>query len=309
MDDERHFGRDLDWNLLKVFDQIVQSGGLSAAARRMPQNQPALSLALKRLEERLEITLCRRGPGGFELMDEGQLVAELCRDLAELVDNLPSRLADMSQTARGLLRILTIYDVECPELNQALRRFIGKYSDVQVESHIGSGETVMRAVQHNEADVGIATNRVQVSGLEYELLFREIHKAFCGRDFHLFGHVIRDLADHADEPFLLTEIYEPEALKTFRIETGIGRKVVGRSVHLGELRRLAILGVGICFLPEQFAAPDVEAGRLWPLTPDCRDWGLDIYLITNPDAPRQRLRRLFIDEVRAVKAEMAQAST
>ena len=121
--------------------------------------------------------------------------------------------------------------------------------------------------------------------------------------------MIRDLADHADEPFLLTEIYEPEALKTFRIETGCGRNVVGRSVHLGELRRLAILGVGICFLPEQFAAPDVEAGRLWPLTPDCRDWGLDIYLITNPDAPRQRLRRLFIDEVRAVKAEMAQAST
>jgi hypothetical protein len=52
----------------------------------------------------------------------------------------------------------------------------------------------------------------------------------------------------------------------------------------------------------------VEAGRLWPLTPNRRDWGIDIYMITNPEAPRQKLRRLFIDEVRAVKAEMAQAS-
>ena len=79
MRDDETFLRDLDWNLLKIFDQIVRSGGLSAAARQMPQNQPALSLALKRLEERLEITLCRRGPGGFELLVEGELVAETCR--------------------------------------------------------------------------------------------------------------------------------------------------------------------------------------------------------------------------------------
>ncbi len=63
MADERYSGRDLDWNLLKIFDQIVRSGGVSAAARQMRQNQPGLGLALKRLEERLETTLrARRCP-------------------------------------------------------------------------------------------------------------------------------------------------------------------------------------------------------------------------------------------------------
>ena len=308
MSDDRLFSRDLDWNLFKVFDQIVQSGGLSAAARRMPQNQPALSLALKRLEERLEITLCRRGPGGFELMDEGELVAETCREIAQLAEDLPSKLADITKTVRGVLHLRTLCDIVCCELDESLRRFNMRYPNVQIRTDIGAEDTIVQTVLHNQTDIGIDTNRVQIAGLVYEPLFREAHQAFCGRDFHLFGERIRGLANHADEPFLLTEVDEPKALKKFRAETGVGRNTVARSNNLAELRRLAILGLGICFLPDHFAAPDVEAGRLWPLTPDCQDWGLDIYMITNPDAPRQQLQRLFIDEVRAVKAEMAEAS-
>lgn len=80
-DDETIF-RNLDWNLLKVFDEIVRSRGVSAAARQLERNQPAVSLALKRFEDRLGTTLCRRGPGGFELLVEGEPVAETCRDIA-----------------------------------------------------------------------------------------------------------------------------------------------------------------------------------------------------------------------------------
>ncbi len=305
-DDETIF-RNLDWNLLKVFDEIVRSGGVSAAARRLERNQPAVSLALKRFEDRLGTTLCRRGPGGFELLVEGELVAETCREIAQLAEDLPSKLADITKTIRGVLHIRTLCDIVCCELDESLRRFNMRYPNVQIRTDIGAEDTIVQIVLHNQTDIGIDTNRVQIAGLLYESLFREAHQAFCGRDFHLFGKRIRGLADHADEPFLLTEIDEPEALKTFRAETGVGRNTVARSNNLAELRRLAILGVGICFLPEQLAAPDVEAGRLWPLTPDCQDWGLDIFLITNPNAPRQQLQRLFIDEVRAVKAEMAQA--
>src|SRR5215469_14707457 len=72
---------DLDWNLLKVFHEIVQAGGISPAAPRLNLKQPAISLALKRLEKRVGSLLCRRGPAGFELSDEGQRVAEVCEEV------------------------------------------------------------------------------------------------------------------------------------------------------------------------------------------------------------------------------------
>ena len=44
------FSSGLDWNLLKVFNAIVEAGGVSPAARVLNRKQPAISLALKRLE-------------------------------------------------------------------------------------------------------------------------------------------------------------------------------------------------------------------------------------------------------------------
>jgi DNA-binding transcriptional LysR family regulator len=306
MRDEEIFSRDLDWNLLKMFNQIVQSGGVSAAARQMLRNQPAVSLALKRFEDRIGTTLCRRGPGGFELLDDGELVADTCRQLAQLVETLPLKLSDISKSIKGVVRIRAVTDVVCVELDETLHRFREKYPEVQIDLNIGPEESIVRAVQRNEVEIGVATNRIKIADLEYELLFREVHQAFCGRAFHLFGQKIENLASYADELYLLGGVDEPDELKKFRAETGIGHNTAGRSENIAELRRLAILGLGICFLPDRCAEPDIAAGRLWPLTPDCDDWGIDIYLITNPEAPRQQLQRLFVEEVRSVKAEIAE---
>ncbi|HEV7372558.1 LysR family transcriptional regulator, partial [Arenibaculum sp.] len=46
-------GNQLDWNLLRTFMMIVQEGGMTAAASRLFVTQPAVSLALKRLEAKL----------------------------------------------------------------------------------------------------------------------------------------------------------------------------------------------------------------------------------------------------------------
>ena len=55
-----HSLHQLDWNLLKVFSVLVETGGLTRAAAKLGRKQPAISLALKRLEERLGTRLCRR---------------------------------------------------------------------------------------------------------------------------------------------------------------------------------------------------------------------------------------------------------
>ena len=50
----------LDWNLLRTFIVIVQEESVSRAAARLYLSQPAVSLSLKRLEERLGQRLIER---------------------------------------------------------------------------------------------------------------------------------------------------------------------------------------------------------------------------------------------------------
>ena len=71
----------------------------------------------------------------------------------------------------------------------------------------------------------------------------------------------------------------------------------GLSEHLEEARRLAILGVGICFLPEAFVSSDVEDGKLHPVLARGKDPASDIFLISNPDAPIHRARDILLDHL------------
>ena len=63
----------IDIRLLRVFRQIVESGGLSAAELQLNISRSVISRHLKDLETRLGgLELCRRGRAGFALTDEGQ---------------------------------------------------------------------------------------------------------------------------------------------------------------------------------------------------------------------------------------------
>ena len=73
--------------------------------------------------------------------------------------------------------------------------------------------------------------------------------------------------------------------------------MAGLSEHLDEAKRLTLLGIGICFLPEAFAAPDVAAGRLWSLLKKTEQPSMPIFVITNPRAPHKLARQLLLAEI------------
>jgi len=289
--------RDLDWNLLKIFHEIVQAGGISPAAPRLNLRQPAISLALKRLEERIGSILCRRGPAGFELSDEGQRVAEVCEALNCLVAQMPSLIADVSKELRGRVRLQLISSIVNGTLDESISRFHELHPNVELFVSVATWDAVGRSLLRNESDIGIAPARFHHAGLHYDLLFREVHKPYCGRSHPLFGKKIRHAADLADFPFILTGADEPDELTQYRLQHGLGRKVGGVSEHLDETKRLAILGVGICFLPIGFAAQDVDGGRLWSLLGNSDEPAMQIYVITNPHAPRHFASELFVREL------------
>lgn len=81
--DERHFARNVDWNLFHLFVEIVQSGGISAAARHLNRQQPTVSAGLKRLEDQLGVELFHRSSQGVELTPAGRALLPLCQKMVE----------------------------------------------------------------------------------------------------------------------------------------------------------------------------------------------------------------------------------
>lgn len=294
----RRFARSLDWNLLKSYHEIVQADGISEAARRTARSQPAMSMALGRLEEHLATKLCQRGPGGLSLTHEGEVLAELCEAIYESVRGLPGRLAHMSTELRGRVRIQLISNLIDPAIDAALESFHRSHINVEIFVSVTTWDIIKRSVLQNEVEIGIAPAQDKDPRLRYELLFREIYRPYCGRAHALFGQTLASPKALAGEAIVLTGADEPDELTRFRTHYNIGRRVAGLSEHLEEAKRLTLLGVGVCFLPESFVAREVAEGNLSAVLARGEDPSSDIYLISNPGAPAHKAREVLLEHFR-----------
>ena len=298
----RHFALNLDWNLLRAYHEIVQAGGISRAARRTSRKQPALSMALKRLEDHVGARLCRRGPGGFKLTREGELLAEICESIYDSVAHIPHSIANVATDVHGRVRIQLISNLVDPRIDDAIQSFHKAHELVEIFISVTSWDVIQRSVLRNEVEIGMAPAPAhhQDTDLRYELLFHEVYRPYCGRSHPLFGATTDHPADLASYPFILTGADEPDQLTKFRQRYGLGRHVAGLSEHLEEARRMTVLGLGLCFLPEAFAARDAESGQLHPVLGTGNNPSSEIYVISNPQAPSHRARDLLLEHFRNV---------
>lgn len=301
---EPKFARDIDWNLFKVFEEIVSARGVTKAAFTLNRQQPAISLALQRLEIELGVKLCHRGPKGFKLTDEGQLLADACAQMSEIVRSVPSQIADTRINVRGRVRLRIISSLVNEVLDQTIFSFHQKYPAVEIIIDVAPWADVVKSLLQDEIDIGLAPSRAMRSEIKYQHLFSEVHRPYCGRSHHLYNHVMDDPGLLTDERFILTGADEPDELTDFRLRHGLGRTSAGMSEHLEEAKRLAILGVGLCFLPEALAQPYVEAKRLWPVLTGADVPKMDVFVMTNAVAPARLARQLLVDEfIRHVAAK------
>ena len=74
---------DLDWNLIKSFVAVAETGSLSAAARKLASSQPTLGRHIAELEQALDVTLFRRGRRGYELTEAGAALLERGKEVGE----------------------------------------------------------------------------------------------------------------------------------------------------------------------------------------------------------------------------------
>lgn len=291
---EVQFARRIDWNLLKIFHYIATHKGLTRAAVALSRKQPAISLALRRLEEQLGTTLCHRGPGGFALTDEGTAVANLCKNFWGEVEGLPKGIANLSVDVHGRVNVQVISNLIDARLDAAIGEFHSRHSLVEIYINVVTWELVGRSLLRNETDVGIAPAHQKNPRLQYDPLFLEYHRPYCGRQHPLWGQTMDDPSKLANQEFVLTGTDEPDELTQFRMRYGLGQRVAGMSEHIEEASRMTKLGVGVCFLPEKFADREVKRGRLHPLLPATVECTNAIYVITNPAAPRQIARDALV---------------
>lgn len=292
---DSRFLRNLDWNLLKTFAEIVRSGGVSKAARAMYRQQPSVSSALKRLEDYMGVVLCHRGPSGFQLTDHGKAVAEVCDRIEAGILSLPATFDEIGGELMFQVRLLVVGNLVSKRLDTAIARFSRMYPRAELLINVAPCPEIEERIIHLDAEIGVAPVARAHDQLKFDFLYREQHLPVCGREHHLYGKTIERPEDLADETFVLPGIDEAEPVRIYREKYGWGRNMAGQSLDLNEVKRMVAAGLGVALLPMEYLQHEIEVGTVWPLMAPQPELNDDIYVVTNPDNARYLAVSKFLE--------------
>ena len=290
--------RELDWNLLRTFVVLAQSGSITEAAGKLRLAQPSVSAALKRLEERVGKQLVVRGAGQFHLTEAGEALRREAVEIQGSILRIATLMRDVTDEIRGHLRIALASHVVCPLFDRVLAEFHAAHPRATVSLDVRSSAEAISGVADKSASLAVCLVRERNPRLEYRRLYREFFGLYCGPPHPLFGRAGLTRADLAGQSAVGFETDRLggilQAVTLLRAEAEMRDEMVGVSSHLEEVRRMIVAGLGIGALPVHVAARDVADGLLWRLPPYDDPPPVDVHVVWNPRTRMNRAERAFL---------------
>jgi DNA-binding transcriptional LysR family regulator len=255
---------------LTAFVRVVDSGGFSAAGRRLNMSTTMVSNHIQALEERLGVRLLNRTTRKVSPTEIGRAYYDRCIQILADIEQADDIAGALQSTPRGTLRIYTQTHV-VQFLAPVVNLFLGKYPEVKVDLTIGE-----RQVDIIDESYDIAVRMVPPpdSSLIVRSLATWRHVLCCshaylekhGRPLDLGELAERNCIRHVSYPF------GEEWRFVDRKGTLTSVRVSGNLVtNSGETPHQAVReGVGICLAAGFLVRDDLEAGRLVRLLPEYR---------------------------------------
>jgi DNA-binding transcriptional LysR family regulator len=146
----------LDIDQLRTFIAIAETGSFTRAAEVVNKTQSAVSMQMKRLEERLSRPVFARDGRASRLTEDGQRLLDYARRLVKLNVETISAFSDDALSGRVGLGVPDDYaDRYLPEI---MARFSRAYPSVELTVLCEPSVDLLERIDGNELDLAIITN-------------------------------------------------------------------------------------------------------------------------------------------------------
>jgi len=144
----------LDLAALQVFKTVAHEQSFSRAAEKLYRTQPAISIAMRKLEDWVGQPLFVRGSGARVMTDAGALLLEYADRMLNLREEIRKGMKELQGLERGEVAI-GVNESSIHALLPALDVYRQKYPGIQVRVHRVFSRDVPREVLNHRLDIGV----------------------------------------------------------------------------------------------------------------------------------------------------------
>ncbi len=282
-----------DLKHLRYFRAVAEARSFTRAAEMLQLAQPAVSMAIRKLEQELELTLLHRQDRRVSLTDEGERLYAHSVRLLQAADDALLEMRELRGLTRGSVRVGIPNMLGSYYFPPVLMAFRHRYPHLNLSVVEGGSWYIQQMLEKGELDLGVVAAGEIPQQLEAHRFLREQMMAVVGRDHRFCGRDSLDPRDFFEEELVMfkTGYFHRKAVDRLAQQVGMEPRIGIETNLIPLIKSVIKQGFGISTLlkmtlgddPDLIAIPFTE-----PVWMDlCIAWRREGYL--------SQANRVFVD--------------
>ncbi len=286
--------------LLQAFLTVATEKSFSRAGEKLLRTQPAVSLAVQRLENELGEKLLDRSGKELLLTDAGRIVTEFARRFENMRLDLENSLAELRDNVAGRLAIganesSTLY------LLQHIERYRHTYPKIKVQVRRALSSKIPAQLLDGDLELGVISYDPDDDRLVSTVIYHD-HLSFVVSPEHRFAKRESVSMSQLDmETFIAHNVLSPYrevVLREFR-QRKVTLNMDVEMPTVESIRRLVQRNEGIAFLPRMCVEQELKQGLLCEVAVEDMRVDRNIRLVYPARRALSHAAKAFLDLVRS----------
>lgn len=278
-----------------IFRIVCENGYNSTkAAEVLHMTQPAVSLAIKELEQYYGVHLFDRIGRRLQITDAGQHFLQYAIHISDLFSDMETGLRDWD--SKGVLRIGASITIGSQFLPSYVKAFSELCPGLDVRVIVEQSERLEQKILANELDCALIEGIAHDPNIVSEAYMEDHLSVICGTDKGWAQGQVISIEDFQRQRFLLREKGSGtrEVFDRVITQAGIHVTPVWEAMSTTALVNAVINGLGIAVLPHRMILPALRQGLICTVKVDGLSFSRNFHIIHHKDKSLTASAKKFI---------------
>ncbi|WP_297134454.1 LysR family transcriptional regulator [Terrisporobacter sp.] len=236
---------------LEYFKIIAETRNFTTASNILSVTQPALSKAISKLEEELDVSLFEKEGRNIKITKFGEEFFKYVDSALNEIERGKEKLKDMKKSNDRVISISSNHCIGSTFIPFLISNFINNKLQVKFNINNQSTEEILKDLQHGRVDFGFFDNIEEIEKyqeVEFKLVKKEEYVLIVPKNHHLANKEEINLSELKDEYFIVYKDKSCGEKITYSEFIDYTPKILAEPSEGGVLSGLVASGAGIAIV-------------------------------------------------------------
>jgi DNA-binding transcriptional LysR family regulator len=252
---------------LEMFVAVVEEGSVRGAAERVLRTQPAVSIAMSKLEQEFEAPLFERAKRQeHRLTQVGEALYQQAKRMLCLRTETLSTIADLRNLRIGRVRIGANESISLHLLPKLAQSFLAEHPDICLEMKSERSKSLLVDLKERKLDLALLSFKPDDNELDSRFVMQDELVLITAPTHTLTKRAQVHFEDLSEQSVLLMDVSEPSPWHRTVAEAFVQVKAQMRltveKAPIEAIKKMVAIGLGVSFVPRLSVEEELARGEL-----------------------------------------------